>query len=430
MSSQLIVIALVITLACLFLKVPVFISIIAGAGVYFFAEPAVSTHLIVQRTLSGMQSVPLLAVPFFVYSGVLMNYAGVTQRIMDFCNVLTADMWGGLAQVNILLSTLMGGLSGSSLADAAMEARLLGPDMIKSGYSKGFSANVLTFTSLITATIPPGVGLIIYGTTGSVSIGKLFSAGIFVGLYMMIVLMVSVAVIARMRGYKPVRQNRATWKEIGINLKETVWAVMFPVILLVGIRMGFFSPSEVGAFACFYSVFVGAFIYKELTIKSFITALRDSIADIGSIMMIVSMTALFGYGIPIDKIPQKMTTFITGITTNPSLVLILIIILLVFVGMFMEGSVVILLLTPILLPMCQSVGIDPVHLGLLMCVIVTMGVNTPPVGMSMYTVNTILDCSLQEYTKSMIPFLAAILLAIGLLAFLPDVVLFLPRLLY
>ena len=129
------------------------------------------------------------------------------------------------------------------------------------------------------------MGLIIYGTTGSVSIGKLFSAGIFVGLYMMIVLMVSVAVIARMRGYKPVRQDRATWKEIGINLKETIWAVMFPVILLVGIRMGFFSPSEVGAFACFYSVFVGAFIYKELTVKSFITALRDSIADIGSIMM-------------------------------------------------------------------------------------------------------------------------------------------------
>ena len=233
-----------------------------------------------------------------------------------------------------------------------------------------------------------------------------------------------------MRGYKPIRRERATLREIGINLKETIWAVMFPVILLVGIRMGFFSPSEVGAFACFYSVFVGAFIYKELTVQSFLKALKDSIGDIGSIMMIVSLTALFGYGIPIDKIPQKMTAFITGITTNPALVLVLIIILLVFVGMFMEGSVVILLLTPILLPMCQSVGIDPVHLGLLMCVIVTMGVNTPPVGMSMYTVNTILDCSLQEYTKSMIPFLAAILLAIGLLAFFPDAVLFLPRLLY
>ena len=160
MSSQLIVIALVITLACLFLKVPVFISIIAGAGVYFFAEPAVSTHLIVQRTLSGMQSVPLLAVPFFVYSGVLMNYAGVTQRIMDFCNVLTADMWGGLAQVNILLSTLMGGLSGSSLADAAMEAKMLVPEMRQKGMSNEFSSVVTAFSSSITPLIPPGIGMI------------------------------------------------------------------------------------------------------------------------------------------------------------------------------------------------------------------------------------------------------------------------------
>lgn len=420
----------IVFLIFLVMGVPVAFAIGASGMVFFLLNTHFPLTHIAQLPLTQVQSISMLAIPLFILAGNLMNNGGVTKRLVSLATLLTGHMRGGLAQTSVVLSTLMGGVSGSATADAAMEARLLGPDMIKSGYSKGFSANVLTFTSLITATIPPGVGLIIYGTTGSVSIGKLFSAGIFVGLYMMIVLMVSVAVIARMRGYKPVRQNRATWKEIGINLKETVWAVMFPVILLVGIRMGFFSPSEVGAFACFYSVFVGAFIYKELTIKSFITALRDSIADIGSIMMIVSLTALFGYGIPIDKIPQKMTTFITGITTNPSLVLILIIILLVFVGMFMEGSVVILLLTPILLPMCQSVGIDSVHLGLLMCVIVTMGVNTPPVGMSMYTVNTILDCSLQEYTKSMIPFLAAILLAIGLLAFLPDVVLFLPRLLY
>ncbi len=420
----------IVFLIFLVMGVPVAFAIGASGMVFFLLNTHFPLTHIAQLPLTQVQSISMLAIPLFILAGNLMNNGGVTKRLVSLATLLTGHMRGGLAQTSVVLSTLMGGVSGSATADAAMEARLLGPDMIKSGYSKGFSVNVLTFTSLITATIPPGVGLIIYGTTGSVSIGKLFSAGIFVGLYMMIVLMVSVAVIARMRGYKPIRQNRATWKEIGINLKETVWAVMFPVILLVGIRMGFFSPSEVGAFACFYSVFVGAFIYKELTIKSFITALRDSIADIGSIMMIVSMTALFGYGIPIDKIPQKMTTFITGITTNPSLVLILIIILLVFVGMFMEGSVVILLLTPILLPMFQSVGIDPVHLGLLMCVIVTMGVNTPPVGMSMYTVNTILDCSLQEYTKSMIPFLAAILLAIGLLAFLPDVVLFLPRLLY
>ena len=417
-------------LVLLVMGVPVAFAIGASGMVFFLLNTQFPFTHVAQLPLTQVQSISMLAIPLFILAGNLMNNGGVTKRLVSLATLLTGHMRGGLAQTSVVLSTLMGGVSGSATADAAMEARLLGPDMIKSGYSKGFSANVITFTSLITATIPPGVGLIIYGTTGSVSIGKLFSAGIFVGLYMMIILMISVAVIARMRGYRPVRETKASLKEIGMNLKETIWAVMFPVILLVGIRMGLFSPSEVGAFACFYSVFVGVFVYRELTLDRFLKALHDSIADIGSIMMIVSLTALFGYGIPIDKIPQKMTMFITGITTNPSLVLILIIILLVFVGMFMEGSVVILLLTPILLPMCQSVGIDPVHLGLLMCVIVTMGVNTPPVGMSMYTVNTILGCSLQEYSKSMIPFLFAILIAIGVLAFLPGLVLFLPSLLY
>ena len=354
----------IVFLILLIIGVPVAFAIGASGMVFFLQNTHFPLTHVAQLPLTQVQSISMLAIPLFILAGNLMNNGGVTKRLVSLATLLTGHMRGGLAQTSVVLSTLMGGVSGSATADAAMEARLLGPDMIKSGYSKGFSANVLTFTSLITATIPPGVGLIIYGTTGSVSIGKLFSAGIFVGLYMMIVLMVSVAVIARMRGYKPIRRERATLREIGINLKETIWAVMFPVILLVGIRMGFFSPSEVGAFACFYSVFVGAFIYKELTVQSFLKALKDSIGDIGSIMMIVSLTALFGYGIPIDKIPQKMTAFITGITTNPALVLVLIIILLVFVGMFMEGSVVILLLTPILLPMCQSVGIDPVHLGL------------------------------------------------------------------
>lgn len=420
----------IVFLLMLLIGVPVAFAIAASGIVFFLQNPQFPFTHIAQLPLTQTQSISMLAIPLFIFAGNLMNQGGVTKRLVSLATLLTGHMSGGLAQTSVVLSTLMGGISGSATADAAMEARILGPDMLKNGYSKGFSANVLTFTSLITATIPPGVGLITYGTTGNVSIGKLFSAGIFVGLYMMIVLMLTVHFIAKRRGYKPVRQKHASLKEILENLKETIWAVMFPVFLLVGIRMGFFSPSEVGAFACFYAIAVGVFVYKELTLEHFLTALKDSIYDIGAIMMIVAMTALFGYGIPVDKIPQKLTALMTGITTNPALILLLIILLLTFVGMFMEGTVVILLLTPILLPMCKSVGIDPVHLGLLMCTIVTMGVNTPPVGMSMYTVNTILGCSLQEYTKEMIPFITAILMAIGLLAFFPDIVLFLPNLFF
>ncbi len=417
-------------LILLALGVPVAFAIGASGMLFFLQHTEFPFTHVAQLPITQTQSISMLAIPLFILAGNLMNASGVTKRLVSLAKLLTGHMRAGLAQVSVVLSTLMGGCSGSATADAAMEARILGPDMIKSGYSKGFSANVLTFTSLITATIPPGVGLITYGTTGSVSIGKLFSAGIFVGLYMMIVLMAAISIIARIRGYKPEREKRASIKEILMSLKETIWALMFPIMLIVGIRMGLFSPSEVGAFACVYAVVIGIFVYKDLTFQKLLAALKDSVQDIGAIMMIISLTGLFGYGIPIDKIPQKITAFMTGITTNPALILILIIILLTFVGMFMEGTVVILLLTPILLPMCQSVGIDPVHLGLLMCVIVTMGVNTPPVGMSMYTVNTILDCSLQEYTKEMIPFLVVILAAISILAFFPDAVLFLPNLLY
>ncbi len=420
----------IVFLIMLCIGVPVAFAIGASGVVFFLQNMHFPFTHIAQLPLTQVNTISMMAIPLFILAGNLMNAGGVTKRLVSLATLLTGTMRGGLAQTSVVLSTLMGGISGSATADAAMEARLLGEDMKKAGYSKGFSANVLTFTSLITATIPPGVGLITYGTTGSVSIGKLFAAGIFVGLYMMVVLMSAVAIISRRRGYKPMREKRASLKEIFLNLRETIWAIMFPVILLVGIRMGFFSPSEVGAFACFYAVFCGKFIYKELTWESLKTALKNSIGDIGSIMLIIALTALFGYGIPIDKIPQKMTALITGITTTPALILLMIIILLTFIGMFMEGTVVILLLTPILLPMCKSVGIDPVHLGLLMCTIVTMGVNTPPVGMSMYTVNSILGCSIQEYTREMIPFLIIILIAIGILAFFPDAVLFIPRLLF
>ena len=420
----------IVFLIMLCIGVPVAFAIGASGVIFFLQNTQFPFTHIAQLPLTQVNTISMMAIPLFILAGNLMNAGGVTKRLVSLATLLTGRMRGGLAQTSVVLSTLMGGISGSATADAAMEARLLGKDMLKAGYSKGFSANVLTFTSLITATIPPGVGLITYGTTGSVSIGKLFAAGIFVGLYMMIVLMAAVAIISRKRGYVPMRENRATLKEILNNLKTSIWAIMFPIILLVGIRMGLFSPSEVGAFACFYAFICGKFIYKELTMKTFKEALKNSIGDIGAIMMIVALTALFGYGIPIDKIPQKMTTLITGITTNPALILIMIIMLLTVVGMFMEGTVVILLLTPILLPMCKSVGIDPVHLGLLMCVIVTMGVNTPPVGMSMYTVNSILDCSLQEYTKEMIPFLIIIVIAIALLAFFPNAVLAIPKLLF
>jgi tripartite ATP-independent transporter DctM subunit len=401
------------------------------AGIAFFLQhPELPFSMTVQLPISQTQNSPLLAVPLFIFAGNLMNSAGITERLIRLSTLLTGHVRGGLAQVSVVLSTLMGGVSGSATADAAMEARLLGIGMVKKGYSKGYTASVIGFTSLITATIPPGVGIIIYGTTGDVSIGQLFMAGLVVGLIMMILLMTTVAITARVRGYVPERKKRASFKEIASSLGETIWALVFPILLLVGLRFGLFTPSEVGAFACVYGIFVGVFIYKELTWKKFLETLRTTVGDVGAVMFIIALSGLFRYGIPFEHVPEALTSLITGISTNVYVVLLIVIVFLVLAGMFIEGSVCILLFTPILLPMVMTLGVDPVHFGLIMCTTITMGLLTPPVGISMYAVCTILECSTTAYLREMAPFLITIVIELAFLVFFPEVVLFLPRLLF
>lgn len=423
---------LVAILFLVFLAVgmPVAFAIGISGLVFFLQHPELPFTMVVQLPISQTQNFAMLAVPLFIFAGNLMNACGITTRLIRLSTLLTGHMIGGLAQVSVVLSTLMGGVSGSAMADAAMEARILGPDMIRQGYSRGYAANVIGFTALITATIPPGVGIIIYGTVGEVSIGRLFAAGLAVGLLMMVILMITVSLTARARGYRPARERRATLREIASSLKETVWALIFPLLLLFGIRLGLFTPSEVGAFACVYAIAVGVFVYRELNWKKFVKTLEITVMDVGAIMFIIALSGIFGYGIPFDHVPEALTRIITGISMNPQVIMLIVIVFLVFAGMFIEGSVCILLFTPILLPMVRAVGVDPVHFGLIFCTVITMGLMTPPVGLSMYTVCSILDCSNSEFVKEMFPFLIAIIVEVSALVFLPDVVLFLPRLLF
>jgi tripartite ATP-independent transporter DctM subunit len=400
------------------------------AGMAFFLQHAeLPFTMVVQLPVSQTQNFAMLAVPLFIFAANLMNESGITSRFIKLATVLTGHMRGGLAQVSVVLSALMGGVSGSATADAAMDSRILAPDMLKR-YSMPFTANVIGFSALITATIPPGVGIIIYGTVGEVSIGQLFSAGLVVGLIMMVLQMVLVSVISRYSGYRKERERRASIREILSSLKETVWALMFPILLLVGIRFGLFTPSEVGAFACVYAILIGVFVYRELTWAKFVGTLINSVKDMGAVMFIIALSGIFGYGIPFDHVPEAIATIITGISTNPHVVLLLIIALLIVVGMLMEGSVAILLFTPILLPLATGLGLDPVHFGMIFCTTITMGLLTPPVGIGMYTVCTIIGCSTREWVRGMWPWLLVTVGMLCILVFLPGVVLFLPRLLF
>jgi tripartite ATP-independent transporter DctM subunit len=250
------------------------------------------------------------------------------------------------------------------------------------------------------------------------------------GLIMMAAFMLTVAVTARIRKFPRAREHRASLSEIAGSLKETIWALIFPIVLIGSLRLGLFTPSEVGAFACVYAIIVGFFVYKEMTIKSLIITLKEAIRDIGGIMFMISMSAIFAYGIPMDQIPQKLTTLITGFTNSQFVVMGIIFLLYVIFGMFMDGSIVILLLTPILMPIVRTVGIDPVLFGVVTSIIVTMGILTPPVGIAMYIVNGILGVKMSEYLKESIPFFVVVILVGILLLAIPDVILFLPNLVY
>ena len=413
----------------LFLNMPVAFAIGIASLMYFLVGSDLPIEITTQRMVAGTQSFPLLAVPFFILAGNLMNASGITDRLIRFSNALTGHLKGSLAHVSIVLSTVMGGVSGSANADAAMQSRILGQKMIDRGYSGGYSAAVIAISSLITATIPPSIGLILYGYVGQVSIGRLFLAGIIPGILMMMVLMVISYVIANKRGYdSDVVQKRATFKEIMIATKESVWALMFPVILVVGIRFGIFTASEAGAFAVVYAIVIGFFVYRELNWKNFKEAVSQSITDNASILLIISVSSILGFLITYDRLPQNAADFLIGITSSANLMIILILVFLVIAGMFIESTVLVLLLTPIFLPIVKTIGVDPVHFGILMMTIITFGGMTPPVGVTMYTTTSLMKVPVEEYVKEAIPFILGVFALVLLLTFVPSIVMFLPDL--
>jgi TRAP-type transport system large permease protein len=397
--------------------------------VFFLASDTIPAQIGVQRIASATQSFPLLAVPLFVLAGNLMNVSGITDRIISLAKVLTGWITGGLAQVAIVVSALMGGVSGSAVADAAMEARILGPAMLGQKFSRGFTCAVIAVGSLITATIPPSIGLILYGFLGNVSIGKLFIGGIVPGVLMTIVLMGTTYFIARRRGYTPDSKRFPGLRELARELNYSKWALLFPVFLVIGIRFGIFTPSEVGAFAVAYAVVVGVFAYRQLDWARVNEALRHSVHDIGMIMLIIMLSAMIGYVISLEQVPANAATWITGITQNRYVLISMLLIFILLLGMFLESTVITLLLTPILVPIVVKAGIDPVHFGLVMMSATTLGSMTPPVGVAMFTVCGLLKTPLDEYTREAIPLILAVVVLIFAMAFFPGIVMFLPNML-
>ncbi|WP_101910177.1 TRAP transporter large permease [Marasmitruncus massiliensis] len=413
-----IIIATVVLLVALFMKVPVFISVLAGSMSYFMLASGVPAQIFSQRVSSGMESITLLAVPFFVAAGVFMNYSGVTKRVMDFCSVVTGRMSGGLAQVNILLSTLMGGLSGSALADAAMEAKMLCPEMERQGFSKEFSSVVTATSSMITPLIPPGIAMILYGSIANVSIGKLFVSGIGVGLLLCAAMMILVSRISKKRNYLPLRTGPLPKGEFPGVLKKASLPLCLPIIIIGGIRLGIFTPTEAGSIAIVYALLLGL-LYRELNWGSFWQGIKETIITTASIMLIVGAASSFAWVLTRERIPQRLTELIVQVITNKYLFLMVVNLFLLIVGMFIEGNAAMIVLVPLLAPIAAAYGIDEIQFAMVFIFNMAIGSLSPPMGTLMFVTCGVTKCKIKDFIREAVPFYIMLFICLMILTFIP-----------
>lgn len=422
---------LFIVLILYFTGIPIAYALFGATLTYFaFANTGSPSHLILQKFITSSQSFSLLAIPFFVMAGSIMNYAGISKKLMSFADVLTGHMPGALAQVNVLLSMLMGGVSGSANADAAMEAKMLVPEMERRGYDRGFAAAITAASSAVTPVIPPGINLIIYALIANVSVGKMFMAGYIPGIFMAICLMVTVHIISKKRGYKPTREKPASAKEIGHQALDSIWAIFFPFGIIGGMRIGIFTPSECGAVAVLYCIVVGAFIYKELKPEHIAPILRETVEGTAGVVLIIVAANVFGQYMTWEGIPGLISKALLSITSNKYLMLFIINCILLIVGMFMEGGAAMIILAPLLIPVVNTMGVDLVHFGLIIIVNIMIGGLTPPFGSMMFTVCSITKCTIPEFVKEDVAFIVALLVALFIVTYFPNLTLFIPNLLF
>lgn len=414
----------------LFLKIPVAFSLAFSTLIYFmFNTQSQPTDIIVQNMMSGTTSFTYLAIPFFTAAGVIFNYSGITERLMNLCDLIVGKFAGGLAQVNIVLSALMGGLSGSANADAAMQSKMLVPQMVRLGYSNAFSTVVTVASSCITPIIPPGIVLILYATASGVSIQQMFYAGYLPGLLIMLALCGMAAFMSKKRGYKATRENFGTPKEFAMNLKESIWALFLPFGLVMGLRFGVFTPTEAGASCIVYALFVGIVIYRTIKLEHMFQILRESVEATAGIMLIICASIAFGKFLTWERIPMIISEAILSICNTQWQFLLLVNILLIIIGMFFEGGAAMILLAPLLVPAAQSLGVNLIHFGIVMAINLTIAGVTPPFGAMMFVSTSITGCTFSEYCKEVWPWCVLLFAVLFILTFLPGIILFVPNLL-
>lgn len=417
-------------LGLMLIGIPIVFVLLIAPGISLFIDGKTGLYSqLLSRLYNGMFSFPLMAIPFFILAGELMNTGGITMRLVHFAHTLIGHVRGGLAQVNILSSIMFAGLSGSAVADTSALGSMLIPAMEKGGYTRRFAAAVTAASSVIGPIIPPSGIMILYAFIMSISPAALFAAGFVPGLLVGAGLMMVTSYLARKRNY-PVANEKASWRERGTAFRGSFLPLLTPIILLGGIFSGWFTPTEASAVAAGYALIISVFILRSLKIRQLPQVFFRAAMGAGTIMMLVGASVAFGWIVTVSGTAKHLAEFVISISQEPLLLLFLFNILLLIVGMFLDAGPAILILGPILKPIfVTQLGIDELHFAIIMCVNVTVGLATPPMGLVLFVASSISGERIERIAREMLPFLAVEIAVIFLITYIPAISLTLPNLL-
>lgn len=415
----------IIFILLMVINVPIAISTGLAAIFAFAVVGSIDLTVMVQRMLMGINSFTLIAIPLFILAGRFMQLGGITTDLINLSKSLVGFLRGGLAYVNILSSLFFAGITGSAAADSSSVGSILIPAMVKKGYDRDFSVAVTATSSTIGVMIPPSIPMVVYGVAAGVSIGQLFLGGIIPGIIVAIALMAVTAVIAKKRDY-PV-EEMITMKEAGKNIIRGIPALLTIFIILGGIISGIFTATEAAGIAALYAFLLGVFYYKELKFKDLPNIMLDVSVTTGMVAFMIATASALGYLFAIEGIPKLIADALLSLTDNPMIIMLLITILLLFIGTFLDLSPAVIIFTPILLPIVTSIGIDPVHFGVIMVVNLAIGLFTPPVGVCLFVSCAIGEISVTDSIKAILPYFAVMVLVLLLITYVPGLVMYLPE---
>jgi|SRR5690625_401066 len=400
------------------------IAIAIGLSSFFaMMQEGISIDVFSRTVFSGIDSFTLMAIPFFIFAGDLMLVGGTSKRLVDFAKKLVGWSTGGLPIAGVMSSMFFAALSGSSPATVAAIGGFMIPSLSNEGYSRRFAIGLMTSAGSLGIIIPPSITLLVYGSSAEVSISDLFIAGILPGIFIGLILIILSYIIAKKEGHKP--GGKTNLRELWYSFKSAIWGILLPVIVLGGIYVGIFTPTEAAAVAIIYSLIIGLFIYKEIKLKDLFKVTKKSVITSSMIMLVIATSNVFSWHLTYEQIPTNLASILLEYANTRVVFLLLVVLILLVVGMFMDTSAAVLIFVPLFLPMVYELGIDPIHFGIVMIVTLSIGMITPPFGLNLFVATGVSDASLTEVIKATFPFIIVLIITALVIVFIPQISLFL-----